>query len=153
MKRKMNQLLTAMAFAMCLIVCGMSTAKADNNFGEHPFYLRALSDLRAARWMLYHTPGDWMRSREEEGAIREIDAAINEIRQASIDDHKDIMYHPPIDEPREHVGRLQQAIFYLQKAREDVGHEEDNFFARGLRNRAFRHIDEAIRFTRTAKHV
>ena len=26
--------------------------------GKHPYYLHALSDLRTARWMLEHRPGD-----------------------------------------------------------------------------------------------
>jgi len=152
MKKRMSYLIKAVAFALCLIVCVNAPATAGNNFGEHPFYLHALSDLRAARWMLEHVPGDWVRTKEEINAVKEIDAAINEIKQASIDDHKNLEDHPPVDEPREHVGRLKQAIFYLQKAREDVNHEEDKLFARGLRDRAFRHIDEAIRFTRIAKH-
>ena len=36
--------------------------------GKHPYYLHALSDLRAARWMLEHRPGDAAVSgREDEG--------------------------------------------------------------------------------------
>src|ERR1700729_114231 len=64
--------------------------------GKHPAYLHALSDLRAARWMLEHRPGDAAVSAHEDVAISEIDAAIGEIKHAAIDDGKDIHDHPPV---------------------------------------------------------
>ena len=39
-------------------------------------YFHALSDLRAARWMLQHHPGNWVVVNEEMAAIRKIDDAI-----------------------------------------------------------------------------
>ena len=45
---------------------------------QHPYYLHALSDLRAARWMIEHRPGDWQQTMDEQQAVRRIDAAINE---------------------------------------------------------------------------
>jgi hypothetical protein len=55
--------------------------------GPHPAYLHALSDLRAAR--PYLNDG-WrgLREYDDDAVIREIDAAINEIKKASIDDGK-----------------------------------------------------------------
>ena len=47
--------------------------------GKHPAYLHALTDLRAARWMLEHRPGDAAVSANEDAAINEIDTAIREI--------------------------------------------------------------------------
>ena len=47
--------------------------------GKHPAYLHALTDLRTARWMLEHRPGDAAVSGNEDAAITEIDAAIREI--------------------------------------------------------------------------
>ena len=44
----------------------------------------------------------------------------------------------------DHAGRLHRAKELLQKAREDISHEEDNSFAQGLQQRAFGHIDRAI---------
>ena len=32
---------------------------------EHPHYLHALSDLRAARWEIEHRPGNWTLSIDE----------------------------------------------------------------------------------------
>lgn len=111
---------------------------------KHPAYLHALEDLRAARWMIEHRPGDWVRSVHEVDAVRQIDWAITEINKAAINDGRDINWHPPVDEKPTHPGRLHEALQYLNKARGDVAQEEDNAFAKGLRNRAIGAIDAAI---------
>ncbi len=125
---------------------------AQQNAGaaEHPAYLHALSDLRAARWMIDHRPGDWKQTADEKEAVVRIDAAIAEIKKASIDDGKDISDHPKAEELPEHMGRLHKAADFLKKAREDVNQEEDNGFAHGLKDRALKHINEAIRRTELA---
>jgi tetratricopeptide (TPR) repeat protein len=120
---------------------------AQNGKPEHPFYLHALSDLRAARWMLEHRPGNWQQTTDEIEAVKRIDAAINEIKKASIDDGKDINDHPKVDEIPDHAGRLHKANDFLKKAREDVNKDEDNAFAKGLKKRALDHINEAIKIT------
>ena len=111
---------------------------------RHPAYLHALSDLRAARWLIQHRPGDWAQTGDEVEAVRRIDAAIGEIRQASIDDGKNLADHPPLDERPDHQGRIHEALEYLRKARSDVSGGESNGFANGLRDRAIGHIDGAI---------
>jgi hypothetical protein len=112
--------------------------------GKHPYYLHALSDLRAARWLLEHRAGDAAVSGQEDVAITEIDAAIGEIKKASIDDGKDIHDHEPVDAPNDHPGRLHKALEVLHKVHGDVAREEDDPMTRGLRDRAVHHIDEAI---------
>jgi len=118
---------------------------------DHPAYLHALSDLRAARWMIEHRPGNWNTIEDEVSAVRKIDDAINEIKKAAIDDGKNINDHPKVDEINEHAGRLTKAVEFLRKARADIEKDEDNDFAKGLRKRAFYHIDEAIRLTEKAR--
>ena len=115
--------------------------------GKHPAYLHALSDLRAARWMLEHRPGDAAVSAHEDVAIAEIDAAIGEIKHAAIDDGKNIGDHPNVDAPNNRRGRLHKAQQLLHKVHSDVAREEDDPMTRGLRNRAVGHIDAAIRAT------
>jgi len=111
--------------------------------GKHPGYLHALSDLRAARWFLYHQPGDAKVSGDEDVGITEIDAAIGEIKKASIDDGKDLNDHPSVD-VKEHGSRLLKSIETLKKARADVGGEEDNPEVRELRHHAIEHIERAL---------
>ena len=111
--------------------------------GKHPGYLHALTDLRSARWFLYHQPGDSKVSGDEDVGITEIDAAINEIKHASIDDGKDLNDHPAVD-TKEHGSRLLKAIETLKKAHADVSGEEDNPQVRELRHRALEHINRAL---------
>jgi hypothetical protein len=111
---------------------------------RHPAYLHALSDLRAARWLIEHRPGDWAQTSDEVEAVRQIDAGINDIKKAAINDGKNLNDHPPLDEQPDHRGRIRQALQFLNKARGDIAHEEDNAYASGLRDRALGHIDAAI---------
>jgi hypothetical protein len=115
--------------------------------GKHPYYLHALTDLRAARWMEQHRPGDAGVSSLEDVAITEIDAAIAEIKKAAIDDGKNIEDHPMADVPKNRPGRLHKALELLHKVHSDVAREEDDPMTRGLRDRAVGHIDAAIHAT------
>jgi hypothetical protein len=124
-------------------------ANADTP-GKHPYYLHALSDLRAARWMLEHRPGDAAVSGQEDVAITEIDAAIREIKKAAIDDGKDLHDHPGVNDVADRPGRLHKALDLLHKVHGDVAREEDDPMVKGLRNRAVGHIDAAIEATRHA---
>ena len=128
-------------------------ATGPKSFGAHPYYLHALSDLRAARWMIEHRPGDWAKTMDEIEAVNQIDAAIGEIKKAAIEDGKDIADHPRVDEVPDHAGRLHAALDFLRKARQDISHDEDNAFAQGLQGRAYMHIDAAINATKHAIHA
>jgi len=115
--------------------------------GKHPYYLHALSDLRTARWMLEHRPGDAYVSGQEDVAIQQIDATIGELKKASIDDGKDLRDHPKVDVPDNHPGRLRKAAELLKKVHQDVDREEDDPTARGLKHRALEHVAAALRAT------
>lgn len=132
---------TAVVFFVALFL----TLASGNAFaqGKHPYYLHALSDLRAARAHLEVRSGGELRQ-EEKDAIHAIDDAIAEIKKASIDDGKDLNDHPPVDAGLDHAGCLHRAKQLLEKAHQDIAHEEDNSFAQGLQQRAFGHIDRAI---------
>jgi hypothetical protein len=117
---------------------------------EHPAYLHALSNLRAARWMIEHHSGNWNTTVDEFEAIKRIDKAISEIKKAAIDDGKNTKDHPKASEINEHAGRLTKALEYLRNAHADIEKEEDNEFAKGLRKKALDHINEAINLTEKA---
>ena len=142
MKIANKRLLAGFLLALTLPVA----ANADLP-GKHPFYLHALTDLRAARWMEEHRPGDAAVSSHEDVAIAEIDAAIREIKKAAIDDGKNIADHPMQDVPKNRPGRLHKALELLHKVHADVAREEDDPMTRGLRDRAVGHIDAAIHAT------
>jgi hypothetical protein len=145
-------------FYICAVFCcsffGVTQAHAGtgNESGAHPYYLHALSDLRAARWMIQHRPGNWVQTQDEMEAVRRIDKAIGEIKKASIEDGKNIEDHEPVSEVPDHMGRLHKALDFLRKARQDISHDEDNVFAQGLQSRAYGHIDGAIGAVKRAIH-
>jgi hypothetical protein len=140
---KSKLLLAAVAGATLLGACASPPPPE-----HHPAYLHALSDLRAARWLIEHRPGDWAQSVDEVESVRQIDFAINDIKQAAIDDGKNLNDHPQVDERSDHRGRIHVAIDYLRKARADIEHEEDNGWAASPRNHAIGHIDGAIHAAR-----
>lgn len=144
-KSKFAPLLVAAGFALS---AGCVAAPPPAPPPHHPAYLRALSDLRAARWCLAHRPGDSAQTADETESVRQIDAAINDIKQAALDDGKNIADHPPVDEVADRRGRIHEAVRYLQNARADIAREEDNAYANGLRDRAVGHIDGSIRAAR-----
>ena len=114
-----------------------------NNF--HPNYLAALSHLRTARWLIEQRPETATKNTfDENDAIRQIDATIEKIKNASIDDQKDIRDHDPIDELPQQIDRLNKAVDYLNKASSLISKDEDNSFAGGLRNQVLGHIHSAI---------
>jgi hypothetical protein len=145
--------LTKFAFAMLAVLLfvpayGSATPEPGR---DHPAYLHALTDLRHARAHL-ERPGGGERKEQEIKAIEEIDAAIAEIKRASVDDHKDLNDHPPVDAHMDWGGRLHRALELLDKAHHDVAEDEDNCFAQGLQHRALEHIDRAHHHVEEAIH-
>jgi len=110
---------------------------------KHPAYLHALTDLRAARAHL-EKPAGAKIAWDEHKAVGEIDAAIKEIKDASIDDGKPLEDHPPIDAGIAWGGRLQKAFDLVSTARADIDKREDDKFARGMKRRAIKRLDAAL---------
>jgi hypothetical protein len=111
--------------------------------GRHPAYLHARSDLRRAQML--------MRVREEPNVTRrlveadhETEAAIGEVDRAAVIDRKDLEDHPHVDAFPDRRRRFGRIVELLRSARRDLGSEEDNGRARGWRDAAYRHIDEAL---------
>jgi hypothetical protein len=117
---------------------------------SHPSYLTALSDLRYARALIEHKGGTVRVLEDEVKAIKEIDAAIKEIKAAAIDDGKNVSEHPPIDGKLEHKSALQRAHTLLHSSFDRLSKEEDNPAAKGLRDRANTHISAAMKSTERA---
>src|ERR1700683_2411978 len=131
--------LSLVALAAAMVPAGMN---ADTP-GRHPAYLHARSDLRRAQFL--------MRVREEPNVTRrlveadhEVEAAIGEIDRAAVIDRKDLEDHPHVDAFPERRRRFGRIVELLRSARRDLGSEEDNGRARGWRDAAYRHIDEAL---------
>jgi hypothetical protein len=129
-----------LAVALCLtFVVGGASAQAQ----EHPAYLHALSDLRLMRAYLDRLTPNERVDDESAAAIAEIDAAIREINEASIEDHKDLRDHMPIDAHITPANRFRKAREAGNAAWSDIDREEDNGWARGLKHRAMDRIEKA----------
>jgi len=111
--------------------------------GPHPAYLHALSDLRAARHYL-NDGWAWAPVKHDDNdAIHHIDAAIDMIKHASIDDGKGLNDPFHIDTGLSPRDRFRKANELLFAAHRDLEHAEDVPQSRGLRNRAIEEIDYA----------
>lgn len=131
------------AVALLAVVSFGSPSAHAQAPGMHPAYLRALSDLRLMRAYLDRLTPSERVDEESQHAIEEIDAAIREIKMASIDDGKDLRAHPPIDARIMPTDRFHKAREAGNAAWADVNHEEDNDYAHGLKHRALDHIEKA----------
>jgi hypothetical protein len=111
--------------------------------GRHPAYMHALSDLRLMRAYLDKLTPNERIDDESQHAIDEIDAAIREIKEAAIEDGKDLRDHPPIDAGITPSNRFRKAREAGTAAWDDLNREEDNGFAHGLKHHAMDHIEKA----------
>jgi hypothetical protein len=140
MKFGKSLIVAAAAAAVLLIGTTPSPAQAP---GRHPAYLHALSDLRLMRAYLDKlTPSERIDD-ESQHAIDEIDAAIGEIKEAAIEDGKNLRDHPPIDAGITPSNRFRKAREAGTAAWDDLNREEDNDYAHGLKHRAMDHIEKA----------
>jgi hypothetical protein len=131
-------------FGMTLIAAAALLAPAGMHAqGRHPRYLRARTDLRTAQ-LLARVREERNVTRNLEAAAIEIEAAIHEVDNAAVLDRKDLIDRPPIDANLARKDRFRKIVDLLRSARADIEHEEDNPNARGWRDAAFRHIDEAL---------
>ncbi len=110
---------------------------------NHPAYLHALSDLRLYRFLLERASPNPLFDAERQPAIAEVDAAIREIMAASIEEGKNVNFHPPADAELTPGNRFRKAREAGNAAWADINREEDNEYAHGLKHRALNHIEEA----------
>ena len=137
---KKKSLLAALA-----LMAAVSLPALADEYGRHPAYLHALSDLRTAAWQVDHRrPEDGQVSQDERVVQDEIRAAIGELQRAAWLDGKPIEWREPADAwlPRE--GRLHAAIDLLRQVRSDVAREEDDPRSRPFQQRGLAHVDVAL---------
>jgi hypothetical protein len=148
MNTKLGNSLKMVTPVLALMALLPAAALADLP-GRHPGYLHALSDLRMARALIMRPDAPNVEGNEY-NAMREIDACCNDLIRASINDGKNVNDHPPVDVGMDFKGRLGRAMDLLRSARNDMDHEEDDPFNRGLQFRANQHVDRAMSFVKRA---
>lgn len=145
-----KSLFTAASLAIALAAAVSTPARADE-YGQHPYYLHALSDLHVAAWQVDHRRPEDGRISQEEMVVRdEIGAAIADLQQAARVDGKQVEWHPPVDTwlPRE--GRLHAVVDLLRKVRDDTARQEDDPRSRPFQRSGLAHVDVALN---TAMHA
>ena len=145
MKQIFSRLVSnTVALVMVVAVC-QSAALA-----EHPHYMHAMSDLRAAKAMLEH-PDAGNVMKDANNAANEINACLQDLQSAAWYDRKDPHHNPPPEfAGMDKLGRLHKAVELLRRAHDDMAKEEDEPAAVGFQARALKHVDRAIAFTRRA---
>ena len=129
---------------LALAIASPAAMSFGDTPGAHPGYLHALSDLRYARALLEQDAPDVVEH-DQHRALHEIDEAIRVIKEAAIEDGKDLNLHYPIQPQLPVSGRFHRALEVISNAHGDVANHEHNESARDLRDEAIQHIDEAHR--------
>ena len=139
----MNRLMKASLTLSFLAAAGPVAMQAQVVPGPHPAYRHALTDLRAARHYLSDSFAWEPVRKDDNAAIREIDAAMARIKQAAIDDGMSSNDRFPSDPGLSPHDRFRKANELLYSAHNDLQKAEDVPESRGLRGDALRHIDAA----------
>lgn len=146
---RIMQKLAIVASALALVLAFASFANARPAPERHANYLKALNDLRFARALISNPDSGRIQDPERQ-AMEEIDAAIQELKAAGIDDGKDLNVHPGIDSHLRWIPRLNKAGKVLDSAHDEVAKEEDDPSAQGLQGRILEHIGKARRHVEEA---
>jgi hypothetical protein len=124
---------------------GGTKPKTSRPSATHPYYRTALSNLRTARWMIFHHPRNWQPTADESAAVGHIDAAIAAIKRASIYDGKTLADRPKAAQRKNQPRRLNIALNCLKKARVNISRDGDKDLGEGLQRRTYEQIDIAIK--------
>lgn len=136
--------LKALSSAVFGLLTLLLLAPASVAHAQMPAYLHAISDLRSARWYLQQdTRREFMGLRQH--AIDEMSRAIDDMKQAAIDDGKNPWHTPPPQSGGNMGAPIHSALRLVIEARNDVAHGVDPPQNRGLQFRSLKHIDEAHR--------
>ncbi len=126
-----------------LALCTAAPAPAQPP--PHPHYVRAILQLRLMRaYLNRQTPSEQLDN-EQVAAMSEIDSAMGEIFDASIEDGHDPHWVPSIEGHLRRGDRFRRARDAGAVAFNEVNQVEDNGFANGLKRRALVHIERANR--------
>ncbi len=138
------------AIALALSAAVTAPAFADE-YGRHPAYLHALTDLRTAAWQVDHRrPEDGRVANDEAIVHDELVAAIRDFERAARQDGKNVDWQPPPDVQLAPEGRLHAAIDLMRRARADIARAEDDPRSRTFQQHGLSHVDAALDAARHA---
>jgi hypothetical protein len=133
----------AIAVAVCSLFALAATPSRAQDHGNHSGYMHALTDLRLMRAYLNRWGDNDRVDDESQRAIAEIDEAMRNIREARIDDHKQLNDHREIDFHMSQPERYHKALEAGRAAAQDVGSEGEWGEQPGLKERVRGHVEAA----------
>jgi len=133
--------------ALCGLL-GLSTLAAQAQT-DYPHYRHALTDLRIARAYLWDDRG---LAGDEKQAVRAIDDAIDQCRNAGIRAGRESADIPSGDLRLSHRDRLLKAATLLDDARRDLAIDEDHRARLDWRTKALLSVNTAFQSTQHAIH-
>jgi hypothetical protein len=131
---------------VALIVAIIALSVSSTYAGVHPAYLKALTDLRAARKLVQEDPKGGTRTPNELAAVNAINAAIQDVKKAASDDGKDLDKKPAVQDIVDRPGRLHLAVELLTRTRADINLVETNEVAKPFKASALADIDDALKY-------
>jgi len=131
--------------ALCGLL-GMSTLAAQAQT-DYPHYRHALTELRIARAYLWDDRG---LAGDEKQAVRAIDDAIDQCKNAGIRAGRESADVPAGDLRLSHRARLEKAATLLDDARRDLAIDEDHRARLDWRSKALLAVNTAFRSTQHA---
>jgi hypothetical protein len=134
--------LVCAVIAVAALAIGAAPSNSQEE-GSHPAFLKALSDLRLMRAYLDKLAPTEVLDERSKNALVEVDAAIHEIKEAGIDDGKDLGDHAPIDASIKPADRFRKARSAGNAAWNDLLKEAGNDFGNGAKHRTLEHIGNA----------
>jgi enoyl-CoA hydratase/carnithine racemase len=137
------RLVLATTIAVCSLFALAAIPSCAQDHGNHSGYMHALTDLRLMRAYLNRWGDNDRVDEESEHAIAEIDEAMRNIREARIDDHKQLNDHREIDFHMSPPERYHKALEAGRAAAEDVGSEGEWGEQPGLKERVHDHVEAA----------
>jgi hypothetical protein len=140
------------ALAAAVLLC-LPVAQAETHL-SHPSYGRALAELRYARaHVSMHAPGVEPDA-DEVTAIAQIDKAMQDVKDASEDDHKSLSDHPLVLASWGRHERLRRALGLLDQARDNIELRQQGAYWKGLKaNSAQEHVAKARQAIVRAMHA
>jgi hypothetical protein len=134
-----------LAVALCAFFAmgSVSLRAQEHEHGNHSGYMHALTQLRLMRAYLNRWDEGDRVDPESEKAIHEIDAAMHEINEAGITDHKELNEHERIDFHMPPGQRYHEALDAGKRALDNVGDEGEWGHAPGLKHSVSDHIEDA----------
>ena len=130
--------------ALAVVACTVSLSLASVAQGaKYPLWAQSASDLRDARSFLDSKSTKMDVRQEDEKAVRQIDAALTDMKGAGVPEGRGAGPAPAEDANLDRVGRYSKVTSLLARAHQDLSGAREVDGAPGLKQRVLKEIETA----------